>query len=30
MNTTFLLMAEFETSQIPLSAIAERYLKMSP
>ncbi|WP_086956491.1 pyocin activator PrtN family protein [Xenorhabdus innexi] len=29
MNTTFLLMAEFETSQIPLSAIAERYLKMT-
>ncbi|WP_092517527.1 pyocin activator PrtN family protein [Xenorhabdus japonica] len=30
MNTTFLLMAEFETSQIPLSAIAEKYLKLSP
>ncbi|MBI6547827.1 pyocin activator PrtN family protein [Xenorhabdus lircayensis] len=30
MNTAFLLMAEFETSQIPLSNIAERYLKMSP
>ncbi|MBD2786592.1 pyocin activator PrtN family protein [Xenorhabdus sp. DI] len=30
MNTVFLLMAEFETSQIPLSVIAERYLKLSP
>ncbi|CDH28834.1 conserved hypothetical protein [Xenorhabdus bovienii str. Jollieti] len=30
MNTAFLLMAEFETSQIPLSDIAERYFKMSP
>ncbi|WP_187650766.1 pyocin activator PrtN family protein [Xenorhabdus indica] len=30
MNTAFLLLAEFETSQIPLSSIAERYLSMSP
>ncbi|MDX7993213.1 pyocin activator protein PrtN [Xenorhabdus sp. psl] len=30
MNTALLLMAEFETSQIPLSIISERYLKMSP
>ncbi|MBI6550125.1 pyocin activator PrtN family protein [Xenorhabdus lircayensis] len=30
MNTALLLMAEFETSQIPLSDIAVRYLKMSP
>ncbi|SFN64992.1 pyocin activator PrtN family protein [Xenorhabdus japonica] len=30
MNTVFLLMAEFETSQIPLSVIAEKYLKLSP
>ncbi|EEB44695.1 hypothetical protein PROVALCAL_03202 [Providencia alcalifaciens DSM 30120] len=29
MNTVFLLMAEFETSQIPLATIAEKYLKMS-
>lgn len=30
MNTVFLLMAEFETSTIPLSLIAERYLGMKP
>ncbi|CDZ85405.1 TPA: pyocin activator PrtN family protein [Citrobacter koseri] len=30
MNTMFLLMAEFETSTIPLSVIAERYLGMRP
>ncbi|WP_168386188.1 pyocin activator PrtN family protein [Erwinia amylovora] len=30
MNTVFLLMAEFETSTIPLAAIAERYLGMRP
>lgn len=30
MNTVFLLMAEFETSTIPLSVIAERYLGMRP
>lgn len=29
MNTAFLLMAEFGTSQIPLADIAEKYLKMS-
>lgn len=28
MNTTFLLMAEFETSQIPLKDVAERYMRM--
>ncbi|MDR0219491.1 MAG: pyocin activator PrtN family protein [Enterobacteriaceae bacterium] len=30
MNTALLLMAEFGTSQIPLSDMAERYLKMTP
>jgi len=30
MNTVFLLMAEFETSTIPLAAVAERYLGMRP
>ncbi|MGH1595431.1 pyocin activator PrtN family protein [Yersinia proxima] len=30
MNTIFLLMAEFETSTIPLSDIAERYFGMKP
>lgn len=30
MNTTFLLMAEFETAVIPLSEIAEKYLGMRP
>ncbi|WP_297196260.1 pyocin activator PrtN family protein [uncultured Pluralibacter sp.] len=30
MNTMFLLMAEYETSTIPLSVIAERYLGMRP
>ncbi len=30
MNTMFLLMAEFETSTIPLATIAERYLGMKP
>ncbi|MGO2337081.1 pyocin activator PrtN family protein [Providencia sp.] len=29
MNTAFLLMAEFGTSQIPLADIAEKYLKMN-
>jgi len=29
-NTMFLLMAEFETSTIPLATIAERYLGMRP
>lgn len=30
MNTLFLLMAEFETSTIPLADISERYLGMLP
>ncbi|WP_342447705.1 pyocin activator PrtN family protein, partial [Proteus mirabilis] len=30
MNTVFLLMAEYETSQIPLSVIAEKFLNISP
>lgn len=30
MNTVFLLMAEFETSTIPLSDVSERYLGMKP
>ncbi|CAK8739324.1 hypothetical protein SODG_002930 [Sodalis praecaptivus] len=30
MNTMFLLMAEFETSTIPLSDISVRYLGMKP
>ncbi|MDE9545442.1 pyocin activator PrtN family protein [Xenorhabdus bovienii] len=30
MNTTLLLMAEFEAAAIPLSYIAERYLGMKP
>lgn len=30
MNTVFLLMAEFNTSTIPLAQIAERYLGMKP
>lgn len=30
MNTMFLLMAEYEKSNIPLSEIAERYLGMRP
>lgn len=30
MNTMFLLMAEFETSDIPLEKIAEKYLGISP
>ena len=29
LNTAFLLMAEFGTSQIPLAAITDKYLKMS-
>ncbi|MEX6285530.1 pyocin activator PrtN family protein [Providencia hangzhouensis] len=29
MNTTFLLMAEYETSQIPLSVVAEKFLNLS-
>lgn len=30
MNTIFLLMAEYETSQIPLSIVAEKFLSISP
>ncbi|EML7933163.1 pyocin activator PrtN family protein [Providencia rettgeri] len=30
MNTVFLLMAEFETSQIPLDIVAEKFLKLTP
>ncbi|KQN46668.1 pyocin activator protein PrtN [Serratia sp. Leaf50] len=30
MNTTFLLMAEFETATIALSDVAERYFGMKP
>lgn len=30
MNTTFLLMAEFETAVVHLSQIAEKYLGMRP
>lgn len=30
MNTLFLLMAEFETAEIPLDALAEKYLGLSP
>lgn len=30
MNTIFLLMAEYETSQIPLSVVAEKFLSISP
>ncbi|HCZ8848584.1 TPA: pyocin activator PrtN family protein [Proteus mirabilis] len=30
MNTVFLLMAEYETSQIPLSVVAEKFLSISP
>lgn len=30
MNTVFLLMAEFETSQIPLSVVAEKFLNLTP
>lgn len=30
MNTSFLLLAEFETTLIPLSGIAEKYLGMKP
>ncbi|WP_272529223.1 MULTISPECIES: pyocin activator PrtN family protein [unclassified Providencia] len=29
MNTVFLLMAEFETSQIPLSVVAEKFLNLT-
>ncbi|MBG2915792.1 pyocin activator PrtN family protein [Proteus terrae] len=29
MNTVFLLMAEYETSQIPLSVVAEKFLSIS-
>ncbi|WP_431689510.1 pyocin activator PrtN family protein [Hahella sp. NBU794] len=29
MNTAFLLMAEYETSQIPLTVIAEKYLNIT-
>ncbi|EMI4429600.1 pyocin activator PrtN family protein [Providencia rettgeri] len=30
MNTAFLLMAEFETSQVPLSVVAEKFLNLTP
>lgn len=30
MNTVFLLMAEFETSQIHLSVVAEKFLDITP
>nr|WP_303621921.1 pyocin activator PrtN family protein [Providencia rettgeri] len=30
MNTMFLLMAEFETSQVPLAVVAEKYLNLTP
>lgn len=30
MNTVFLLMAEYGTSQIPLSVVAEKFLSISP
>ncbi|HGJ5855689.1 MAG TPA: pyocin activator PrtN family protein [Arsenophonus nasoniae] len=30
MNTLFLLMAEYESSQIPLSVVAEKFLNLSP
>lgn len=30
MNTLFLLMAEFETAEIPLDDLAEKYLGLSP
>lgn len=30
MNTMFLLMAEFETSQVPLASVAEKYLNLTP
>ncbi|ENG2093211.1 pyocin activator PrtN family protein [Morganella morganii] len=30
MNTLFLLMAEYETSQIPLSLISRKFLNLSP
>lgn len=30
MNTTFLLMAEFETAVIPLSLISEKFLGLRP
>lgn len=30
MNTVFLLMAEFETSQVPLSVVAEKFLNLTP
>ncbi|HEK0500903.1 TPA: pyocin activator PrtN family protein [Proteus mirabilis] len=30
MNTVFLLMAEYETSQITLSVVAEKFLSISP
>lgn len=29
MNTVFMLMAEFETSQIPLSVIAKKFLNLT-
>ncbi|EMM9996555.1 pyocin activator PrtN family protein [Morganella morganii] len=30
MNTVFLLMAEFGTSQIPLNIVAEKFLRLTP
>ena len=30
MNTVFLIMAEFESAEIPLDALAEKYLNLSP
>ena len=30
MNTVFLLMAEYETSQIPLEIVAEKFLGIGP
>ncbi|MAX54467.1 MAG: pyocin activator protein PrtN [Alcanivoracaceae bacterium] len=30
MNTLFLIMAEFETAEIPLALIAEKYLGLNP
>ncbi|MEM8103181.1 pyocin activator PrtN family protein [Morganella morganii] len=29
MNTTFLLMAEYETSQIPLAVVAKKFLNLT-
>ncbi|KAB7896409.1 pyocin activator PrtN family protein [Rouxiella badensis] len=30
MNTVFLLMAEFETSTVPVSSVCEKYFGMNP